>query len=427
MQVSVEAGEGTERTLKIQVPAETLNQEVENRLKSMKGQVKIDGFRPGKVPLKVVKQRYGVQVFQEIAGEMIQNTFRDALTQENLKPVGDPVIDAQSMAMGEPLEYTATFDVIEEFTLSPVADIKLEQLEAEISDTDVDNMIDTLRQQRVTWSEEDRAAKDGDKVTISFKGSIDGEAFAGGEGKDTGVILGTGSMIPGFEDQLIGLSKSASATIKVTFPSDYNTQELASKEAEFEVEVSKVESSVLPEVDDDFVKTFGVEDGGVDALKVEIKKNMERELGNRIRADLKTKVMDRLVENNDIAVPNSAIQEEAVVLQKQASEMMQGQEVPVEGFIEEATKRVKLGNILAKVVSTAELAADETMVRDRIDMMSKDYADPEEFVNHYLNNQQLLQTVQGIVMEDMIVDWVVDAAVVTKVKTTFDELMNQTK
>jgi len=427
MQVSVETGEGTERTLKIQVPAETLNQEVENRLKSMTGQVRIDGFRPGKVPLKVVKQRYGLQVFQEIAGEMIQNSFRDALTQEKLSPVGEPVIDAQSMEMGKPLEYTATFDVFEEFTLSPVADIKLDQLEAEITDADVDKMIETLRNQRVSWNEVDSPAKHGDKVTISFKGTIDGEAFAGGEGENTGVVIGSGTMIPGFEEQLIGLAKSATATVKVTFPADYNAQELASRDAEFEVEVGKVESPVLPDVDEEFAKSFGIEDGSVENLKEEIRNNMSRELENRIRADLKAKVMDQLVENNHIAVPNSSVQEEAVLLQKQAAEAMQGQEAPVENFIEEATRRVKLGSILSELVSTAGLTLNETMVRDRIDKMSKDYADPEEFVNHYLNNQELLQAVQGIVMEDMAVDWVVDAATVTNVKTTFDELMNLVK
>lgn len=423
MQVSVETGEGTERTLKIQVPAETLNQEVENRIKSMRGNVKIDGFRPGKVPVSVIKKRYGAQVFQEVAGEMLQSTFQDALTQENLKPAGAPVFDAQTMELGEPLEYTATFDVVEEITLAPIADIKLERLAADVSAADVENMIETLRNQRVIWSEVDRASEDGDRVSVSFKGTIDGEAFDGGSSENTPVIIGSASMIPGFEDQLKGLSKADTTTIKTPFPDDYKTQELAGKEAEFAIEVKLVEAPTLPEINEEFAKAFGVEDGSVDNLKSEIKGNMERELQNRIRADLKTKVMEQLLEKNPISAPKSVVQEEAKTLQKQTSEMTQGQEAPLETFTEEATKRVKLGLILGEVAKLATITPSQEMVKERIESMAKDYSEPEEFVNHYYGNQELLKSVENLVVEELIVDWIVDSATVTDVKTTFDELM----
>lgn len=427
MQVSVETGEGTERTLKIQVPAETLNQEVENRLKSMSGNVKIHGFRPGKVPLKVVKQHYGTQIFQEVAGEMIQNTFRDALTQENLNPAGDPVINAQSMQLGEPLEYTATFDVIEPITLSPISDIKLERLEAEVLDADVDDMIETLRKQRLSWNEEDRAAEDGDKVTISFKGTVDGEPFAGGDAENVPVVIGSGSMIPGFEDQLTGLSKAGNTTIKTKFPDDYNAEEFAGKDVEFSVEVQKVESPTLPDVDEEFVKVFGVEDGNVETLKQEINANMRRELDNRIRTDLKMKVMDQLIENNQLDVPGSIVQEEAQALQKQTAASMQTAEQPIESFISDATRRVKLGIILAEVAKTAQLTVDPDMVKNRVELMSSDYSDPAEFVKHYYSNPELLRSVENLVMEDAVVDWIVNGAAVTNVKTTFKELTNPAK
>ena len=423
MQVSVETGEGSERILKVQVPAETINQEVENRMQSMRGNVKIDGFRPGKVPVSVIKKRYGTQIFQEVAGEVIQNSFRDALTQENLQPAGDPSITPQTMEIGKPLEYTATFDVIEEFTLSPASEISLERLEAEVTDADVDNMIETLRKQRITWVEEERAAEDGDKVTVSFVGSIDGEAFDGGSSESTPVVIGSGSMIPGFEEKLKGLSKSDNTTITVPFPDDYAAQELAGKNADFAIEVKLVESSALPEVNEEFVTGFGVEDGSIDKLKVEIKGNMERELSNRIKVDLKTKVMDQLIEKNQVNAPKSVVQEEAQALQKQTAEMTQGQEAPLDSFTEEATRRVKLGIILNEVAKVSAVTPSQDMVKERIESMAKDYSDPEEFVKHYYGNKDLLRSVENIVVEDLIVDWIVNSAVVTDVKTTFDELM----
>jgi len=423
MQVSVEAGEGTERILKIQVPAETINQEVESRLQSMRGNIKIDGFRPGKVPVSVIKQRYGRQIFQEVAGEMIQNSFRDALTQENLKPAGDPSINAETMELGQPLEYTATFDVMEEITLAPIAEMKIERPIAEVSDSDVGNMIETLRKQRIEWKEEDRAAEDGDKVSISFAGTIDGVAFDGGSSDNTPVVIGSGTMMPGFEDQLKGLSKSDKTSIKVPFPDDYKAQDLAGKEAEFAIEVKLVESPSLPEVNEEFAKTFGIEDGTVDKLKAEIKNNMERELSNRIQIDLKTKVIEQLLEKNQVNAPKSVVQEEMHALQKQTAEMMQGQEAALETFTEEATKRVKLGIIFSELAKAAAVTPTQDMVKERIENMSKDYSDPEEFVKHYYGNQDLLRTVENVLIEDLIIDWVVSGATVTDVKTTFDQLM----
>ena len=423
MQVSVETGEGSERILKIQVPAETINQAVESRISSMRGNVKIDGFRAGKVPVSVIKKRYGQQIFQEVAGEVLQSSFRDALTQENLKPAGDPSINAETMELGQPLEYTATFDVIEEITLAPVADLKIERLEAEVSESDVDNMIETLRKQRVDWKEEDRAAKDGDRVSVSFAGTINGEAFAGGTSENTPVVIGSGSMIPGFEDQLTGLSKSDTTTIKVPFPDDYKAEDLAGKEAEFAIEIKLVESSALPEVNEEFAKAFGVEDGSVDKLKEEIKNNMKRELSNRIRSDLKLKVIEQLLEKNQVNAPKSVVKEETLTLQKQTAEMMQVKEAPLETFTEEATKRVKLGMIFSELAKTSAVTPTQDMVKEKIESMSKDYSDPEEFVKHYFSNQDLLRSVENIVVEDLIIDWVVNGATVTNVKTTFEKLM----
>ena len=261
MQVSVETGEGLERKLTIQVPAEIVDAQVESRLQSMRSQVKIDGFRPGKVPFNVVKKRYSKQVFQEVAGEVMQNTFRDALTQENLKPASDPSIEPKSFKLGEPLEYVATFEVYPEIEIAPVGDIKIEKLNAEITDKDVDALLETLRKQKANWNEVDRASETGDRVTISFKGTIDGEVFEGGSAENVPLVLGSGGMIPGFEDQITGLAKDAEATISVAFPDDYPAADLAGKPADFAINVSKVEVSELPEMDDAFAADFGIKNG----------------------------------------------------------------------------------------------------------------------------------------------------------------------
>jgi len=424
MQVSVEAGEGLERKLKIQIPTETVDMQVESRLKSMLPRVKIDGFRPGKVPLKVVKQHYGAQVFQEVAGELMQNSFRDALVQENLNPAGDPSISAESFKQGEPLEFTATFEIYPEFELAAVAGMKLEKIKSSVTDADVEKMIETLRKQRSSWSEVERAAGDGDKVVVDFKGMIDGEAFDGGSADSVPVAIGSGSMIPGFEDNLKGLTAGEETTFKVNFPDDYKAEHLAGKEAEFAVTVKTVEQSSLPEVDEEFAKSFGVEDGSTEKLRQDIRGNMTRELENRIRTEMKNAVMDKLLEANPIDVPAAIVSQEAETLQKQTAAQLPGSEQPVEAYTDDAMRRVKLGLILAEVVKTAAIQPDAEKVRERVEAMSKDYEDPDEFVRYYQSNPQLLRGIETLVMEDMVVDWIMDQAEVNETERSFDDLMN---
>ena len=424
MQVSVEAGEGLERTLKIQIPTETIETQVESRLRSMLPRVKIDGFRPGKVPMKIVRQHYGDQVFQEVAGELIQNSFRDALTQENLNPAGEPSISTDGIKQGQPLEYTATFEVYPDVELAPASGMKLEKITSEVTDADVDKMVETLRNQRSTWSEVERAAGDDDRVSIDFKGTVDGEAFDGGSAENVPVVIGSGAMIPGFEEQLQGLKAGDETTFKVSFPNDYKAEHLAGKEAEFAVTVKTVEESSLPAVDEEFAKAFGVADGSTDKLREDIRGNMERELNNRLRNELKNAVMDKLIEQNPIEVPAALVRQEAETLRQQTAAQMPGAEQAVEVYMEEATRRVKLGLILAELVKTAAIQPDADKVRERVETMSKDYEDPDEFVRYYQSNPQLLRGIETLVMEDMVVDWVVDQADVTETGRSFDDLMN---
>ncbi len=424
MQVSVEAGEGLERKLTVQVPAETVETEVNNRLNSIKNTVKLDGFRPGKVPFKVVKQKYSGTVLQEVAGELMQSTFREAVTQENLQPAGDPVIQAQDLILGQVMEYTAIFEIYPEVTLVPISEISLDKTEASVDDSDVDNMIDVLRKQKMDWAEVDRASAEDDRISIDFVGSIDGEKFDGGSANDMPMVLGGGQMIPGFEEHLTGMKAAEETTFKVPFPEDYAAKELAGKEAEFAVTVKKVEEPKLPEIDEEFAKTFGVESGDVEQLKSDIRANMERELERKLRAVLKGNVMDALIAANAFDVPAAIIQQEAETLKKQTEVQSPGSNLTLDAFMDDAKRRVQLGMILAEVAKTSELKIDADMIKQRVEEMAKDYDDPDEFVSYYMGNQELLSGVQTLVMEDKVVDWIVEQASISAKTSTFDEVMN---
>lgn len=424
MQVSVEAGEGLERKLTVQVPAETVEMEVNNRLNSIKNTVKMDGFRPGKVPLKVVKQKYSGTVLQEVAGELMQSSFREALTQENLNPAGDPVIHAEDLVLGQVMEYTATFEVYPEVALSPISDLSIEKTEATVDGGDVDKMIEVLRKQKMDWVEVDRASADGDRISIDFVGTVDGEKFDGGSANDMPMVLGAGQMIPGFEEKLTGLKATDETTFKVPFPEDYAAKELAGKEAEFAVTVKKVEEPKLPEIDEEFAKAFGVESGDTEQLMSDIKANMERELDRKLRAVLKGNVMDALVAANPLDVPAAIVEQEAETLKKQTEVQTPGSTLTVDAFMDDAKRRVQLGLILAEVAKMSSLNIDADMIKARIEEMAQDYDDPDEFVRYYMGNQELLSGVQTLVMEDKVVDWIVDQASVSTKNSTFDEVMN---
>ena len=426
MQVSLETGEGLERKLTIQVPAETVNSEVENRLKSMTSRVKIDGFRPGKVPLKVVKQQYGTQVHQEVIGEVMQNTFRDAVVQQDLKLAGSPSIEPKNMTAGEALEYVATFEVYPEVEVADCSALEIERSTAEIADDDIDKMIETLRKQRTTYETVERAAQNDDQLTISFAGTIDGEEFEGGSADDVPLVLGSSSMIPGFEEQLIGKSAGDEVKVEVSFPDDYHVENLKGKAAVFATKVSAVAEANMPEVDDDFATGFGVAEGGIEQLRKDIRENMERELTNKLHASLKTNVMDALLKANDVQVPKALIDDECGNLQQQMTQsgnLQGGMTLPKELFEVEAKRRVGLGLLIGELVKVSGVTVDQDKVTAKINDVAATYEDPQEVINHYNNNPQLKSGIESMVLEEMVVDWVVDQAKVTDVKSNFEELM----
>lgn len=432
MQVSVETTEGLERKLTIQVPVERVDGVVEQRLQSMRKTVKINGFRPGKVPLAVVKKRYADQVRQEVLGEVVQSSYQEAITSESLNPAGMPQIEPVKMDAGEPLEYVATIEVYPEVSLASTESLEVEQPVAEVVDADIDEMIDNLRKQRTEWQDVEREAANDDRITVDFTGKIDGEAFEGGKAEKAPIVLGSGSMIPGFEDGLVGLKKGDETTINVTFPEDYQSEDLAGKAAEFAIVVHEVSEPKLPEVDDEFVKAFGVEEGGVEKLRADIRGNMERELKQAVDGRIKQQVMDGLAELNEFDLPSALVKDEVQRLRQQMVQQLSGQ-MPEgfdgstfgdELFEENANRRVKLGLVIAEIVKENELKADADAVRAMIENIAASYQDPAQVVEYYYGNQELLQGVEGMVLEQAVTDLVLGQSKTTEKQYSFKELMN---
>ncbi|TKB45106.1 trigger factor [Thalassotalea mangrovi] len=431
MQVSVETTQGLERKLSISVPAETVDVEVKNRLRQIAKTQKINGFRPGKVPPSVIQKRYGQSVRQEVAGELMQRHFVEAIVAEKLNPAGRPAFVAKSNEEGKELEFEATFEIYPEVELTGLDKIKVEKPQVEVTDADLDEMFVTLQNQHKTWKENKRKTKKGDKLTIDFNGRVDGEEFEGGKAEGFELELGSNRMIPGFEKEITGMKVGEEQTIKVTFPEDYHAENLKGKEAEFDIKVHKTEGPVLPEIDDEFAKLFGVEEGGVEALRDEVRKNMERELTQAVKGKVKEQILDGLVENNDVEIPKALVDQEVDVLRQQALQRFGGQfdaknmpQLPAEMFTEQAKRRVKVGLLLGEVIKVNELKVDDAKVKSLIESAASAYEDPQEVVDYYMNNQEMLQQMQHVAMEEQAIELLLEKADVTEKETAFSEIMN---
>ena len=431
MQVSVETTQGLERRLTITVPAATVSKEIENRLRGLAKTQRIDGFRPGKVPAKVIKKRFGAAVAEEVAGEIMQRNFYEAIVAEKLNLAGAPTLEPAKVKEGEDFSFTATLEVYPEFEVAGVEAIEIEKSVSSVTDADVDGMIETLRKQHAEWVTADRAAEANDQVKVNFNGSIDGEEFEGGKAEDFTLAMGQGRMIPGFEEGIVGKSAGEEFTVEVTFPEEYHAENLKGKTASFAITLNAVETQELPEINAEFVGKFGVEDGTLESLKAEISKNMSRELEQAIKADTKTKVLDALVESNDIDIPAALIKQEIVTLREQAMQRF-GQmapqnapELPDELFTEQASRRVKIGLVLGEFIKANEITADDARVQDMIASMASAYEDPAEVIAHYKDNEQALANVRNVAVEDQAIDLVLEKANVTEKEVAFEELMNK--
>ncbi|WP_018143952.1 MULTISPECIES: trigger factor [unclassified Thioalkalivibrio] len=431
MQVSVEATGNLERKMTIQVPSERIDTEVDNRLKSLAKRVKLDGFRPGKVPLKVVRQRYGSGVYQEVMSEVLQESYREAVQQEGLEPAGNPSIEPTNLEGDDAIEFTASFQVFPEVAVADFSGVEIERPVAEVGDEDIDRVIDSLREQNKEWAEVKRKAKKGDRVTLDFVGSLNGEEFEGGKAEDFQIELGAGRLIEGFEKQLTGVKAGEEPTIDVTFPDDYPAENLKGQTAQFALTIKKVEGPKLPEVDEEFAKKFGIEDGSVEKLRADVRSNMERELRQALKGRVKQQVLEAVVDKHDFDLPDALVKSEVNRLREEAEKRFGGAEqtqpLPDSLFEEEAKRRVRLGLALRAIIEQKGFEVDAERVERDLEEMAATYEDPEEVKQYYRSNPQAKSNLESLVLEDQVVDWVLEQGKVTEKETSFQDVMNPNK
>lgn len=435
MQVSIETTSGLERRLTVGVPAERVDLEVDTRLKQAVKNVRLPGFRPGKVPLKVMRQRFGAGVRQEVLGEVMSQTFQDAVAQENLRPAGQPEIEARSIDAGHDLEYVATFEVFPEIQVKDVEGFGVEKPTADVSDDDVDTIIEVFRKQQGSWETVERAAETGDKVIIDYTGTHHGEEFDGGSDRDAELELGSGRMIPGFEDGIVGMQAGDEKTLSLTFPEDYHAEELKGASVEFVVTLKEVKALELAPLNEELFASYGVEGNDEQAFRQEVAENMERELRNAIEAKVKQQVMDALLDTHaDLEIPRALIKQEVGTLRQQMFQQFggaAGQDLDLESllpddmFSERAERRVKLGLLLSELINKLGVEADAGRVRAEIEEMASTYQDPEEVINWYYANQEQLANVESKVLEDQVVERLLEKADITEQPCSYQEAISQ--
>jgi trigger factor len=433
MQVSIQTTSGLERRLTIAVPAERIDSEVEARLRKAAGNVRLDGFRPGKVPFKVLKQRFGLGVRQEVLGEVMSRSFGEAIDQEKLKPAGQPEIEPKSVEEGKDLEYIATFEVFPEVELKDFSAVEVVKPVAQVADSDVDNMIETFRKQQATWEVVERGAAEGDKVNIDYVGTKDGEAFEGGSAEATDLELGSGRMIPGFEDGIVGMKAGEEKVVALTFPEEYHAEALKGAAVEFKIKVNAVREQKLAELNDELFEKYGVTEGGEDKFRAEVKENMARELSNATKAKVKNQVMDSILAlYPELLVPKALAKQEIKVLRSQMMQQfggLNGQSLDLEAllpddmFAEQADRRVRLGLVLNELITKEGIKANADKVKETIEGFASTYEDPQEVINFYYSNQQQLQQVESMVIEDAVVEHVLSKAKVSEKESSYDEVL----
>jgi len=431
MQVSVETTQGLERKMKVQVPSDRVDQEVENRLRNLRGQVRLDGFRPGKVPMKVVQKRYGEQVRGEVLGEVVQSSYGEALEQEGLRPAGQPHIEPVETDAGKDLEYTATFEVLPPIEVQGVEEIALERPAVDITDADIDSVLERLRKQHATYSQVERAAAEDDQVTFDFHGRVDGEEFEGNAGEDVTTIIGSGQMPDEFESRLVGWKAGDEGRVEYTFPEQFPDEQIAGKVAVFDVTLKKVEEAELPALDDEFAKQLGIEDG-VSALRDRVRQSLENERDQAVRARVKQEAMNGLLERNEVDLPKSLVDAEIDQLREQTKERMKQQgldpdegDLPAERFEEDARRRVSLGLLVNEIVRKEELELDQQRLQQKLVEIASGYEQPQQVIQYYQQNREMMQNLEIQVMEDQVVDWLVERAQITDKPMSFDELMGR--
>lgn len=437
MRVSVETTSGLERRLTVGVPADQVDTAVDKRLQEAARNVRLPGFRPGKVPMRVMQQRFGAGVRQEVLGEVISQSFQEAVISENLRPAGQPSIEAKRVDAGQDVEYTATFEVFPTVEVSGLDDLSVEKPVAEVTDADIDDIVEVFRKQQGKLVTAERAAAEGDTLVIDFEGFRDGEAFEGGAGEGTALELGSGRMIPGFEDGLVGASAGEEKLLKLTFPEDYQNEDLAGADVEFKVQVREVQELELAPVDEALFAQYGLEEGTEQDFRTEVKQNMERELKNAIEASVKNQVMDAVVAaHDDLELPASLIAQEVNTMRQQMFQQFGGAApqdmdlaavLPDEMFADQAERRVKLGLVVAEMISQFEIAAEPAKVREAIEDIASTYQDPEEVINWYYSENEQLSGIESRVLEDAVVEKLLSSAAIAEVECSYQDALEKAR
>ena len=427
MQVSVESTGKLERRMRVELPAARIDQEIDSRLKSVGKTAKIKGFRPGKVPPKVVKQRYGQQIREEVLSEMMRKSYSEAVHRENLHPAGGPNIEPQKTQDGKGFVYVATFEVMPEVTLKKLDQIKVSRPEITIGKPDLDAMLEKLQRQKASWKEVARASSKGDRVVVDFDGTIKGEPIAGGKGREIAVVLGEGQMLEDFEKALFGIKAGDEKSFKVKFPKDYQAEELQGKKVDFAVVTHRVEEQILPPIDDAFAAMFEVAEGGIDKFIEDVKENMQREADARVSQDTRDQVIAALLETNNIDIPKTLKHQEMHAMQRDAMQRLGVEDAAkapaLENFAEMAEKRVRLGLLIRQLITDQSLTVDSAMVRVRVEQMCAGYESSDDMVNMYMSNPQIVEKIEPMVLEQQAIDWLMANGKVTVRKMAFNDYM----
>lgn len=431
MQFSLDTLEGLQRKLTVQIPAETINAAVDKKLKQLSKSVRIDGFRKGKVPLQVVRKFYGGGVRQEVFGDVVESSYQQAIIEQKLRPAGMPEIGLADAEDKEGMAYTATFEVYPEVEVQGLDKIEINKPVVEITDDDLAAMMEKLQKQRMDWETVERAAESGDKVTADYEGTIDGEAFDGGSGTGMVVEIGVGRMLKEFEEGLIGMQAGDEKTIPLTFPEDYHGKDVAGKEAQFLLKVTEVQAPKLPEIDAEFAKAFGVESGDVEQMREEVKGNMQNELEQRIKSKVKNAVMDGILAQNELMAPQAMVTQEIDALRRQAAQGLgqnpnglKVEDYPDELFQAEAEKRVKLGLLISELIKAEKLLLDQERFDSTLEKLAASYDQPQQVIQYYRDNAEARSSLEGMVMEDQVVDFILDKAQVSEQSAKFSEVMD---
>ena len=428
MQVSIEASDGLERRMRVQIPAGRVEEKIRDRLLSVGRTAKIKGFRPGKIPERIIRQRYGGQVRQEVLQELLQSTYSEAIAQQRLQPAGGPKIEPESLDQGQDLAYTAIFEVYPEIKIAGLDKMEVKTPKAEIADSDIDSMIESLRTQKATWESVKRPAADGNRVLIDFEGKLKGEVFEGGSGQNVAVVLGSGSMLAGFEKNLLGITDGESKEFKLKFPKDYHQENLAGQKVVFSIDAKEVAEQKLPEIDEQFIISMGIDSGSAEDFRKDVQDNMERQTEAKQRAELKRQVMETLLAANPVELPGVLVEQETNSLQQDAMRQFGITELkdapPADTFREAAERRVRLGLLMTAILSDNQMEADKGRVGSKISELCEPYDKPDEMRKIYYQNQQLLGQVENMVLEEQVVDWLIGKAKVSEKSVTFSELMD---